>query len=76
MRTHARSFWLHQTIVKPVREGDLAKLEKWAHEHLMRSNKSKSKVLHLSQGNLRHNYRLGDKLLERSMEKDLRVAED
>lgn len=71
MKTYDRSFWMYQTTVKPVTEWDLDKLEKWAHEYLIRSNKSKSKVLHLSQDNPRH--RLED---ERSVEKDLGVVAD
>ena len=37
---------------------DLDRLERWARANLMKFNKAKCKVLHLSRGNLKHKYKL------------------
>jgi len=55
----------------------LDRLERWAHDNLMKFNKAKCKVLHLGWGSPKYRYRLDREWLERSPEeKDSEVSID
>ena len=56
---------------------DLDRLEKWAHEKLMRFKKAECKVLHLGQGNSICLYKLGEEHFQSSsVEKGLGILVD
>ena len=65
--------WRDRDII----QRDLDRPERWACANLMKFSKAKCKVLHLSQSNPKHKYRLGRELIENSSEEvDLRVVVD
>ncbi|GAB0186172.1 cAMP-dependent protein kinase inhibitor alpha [Grus japonensis] len=47
-------------------QGDLDRLERWAHVNFMKFNKAKCKILHMGQGNPKDNYRLRRERIESS----------
>ncbi|GAB0180068.1 hypothetical protein GRJ2_000472100 [Grus japonensis] len=56
---------------------DLHRLERWARANHMKFNKAKRKVLHVGQGNPKHNYRPGREWIESSLEeKELELLVD
>ncbi|GAB0208944.1 mitochondrial enolase superfamily member 1 [Grus japonensis] len=56
---------------------DLDRLERWARVKLIKFSKAKCKVLHMGQGNPKHDYRLGEEWIESNPEeKDLGVLID
>ncbi|KAK4828351.1 hypothetical protein QYF61_026012 [Mycteria americana] len=56
---------------------DLDGLKEWAHVNLVKLSKAKCKVLHLGQGNLQYQYRLGDEWIESSpADEDLGILVD
>ncbi|GAB0203282.1 cAMP-dependent protein kinase inhibitor alpha [Grus japonensis] len=56
---------------------DFDRLERWVCVNCMKINKTKCKVLHIGQGNAKHNYRLGSEWIENNPEeKDLGVLVD
>lgn len=58
---------------RDVIQRDPDRPERWAHVNVMKFNKTKCKILHLGQGNSKHNYRMGNKWIE---DKDLGVVVD